>query len=80
MLPAVLLLPAPTIRGLSTSFDSCHLSLLDHLDQKIRLKLFFSHLFQYSSTTNTLQLTIDNTLTLMTKAFTIDQKTAWFNG
>ena len=42
------LVPDPSfiIRRLENEFDSCHLSLFDHLDQKIRAKLlFFSHLF-----------------------------------
>ena len=64
------------IRRLENEFGSFYLSLLNHLDQKIRLNFFFSYLFQYSSTTNTLLLTIYNTLT---KVFTIDQKTTWSN-
>ena len=49
------------IRRLQNEFDNCHLSLLNYLDQKIRRIFFFSHLFQYISTTNTLQLTTYNT-------------------
>ena len=76
------LVPVPTIiiRRLKNEFDTFHLLLLNHLDQQIRPKLVFPDLFWYSSTTNTLQLTIDNTLTLMGKAFRIDQKTTWSNG
>ena len=70
MVLAVLPLPVPTII----------IKRLEYEFQQLSFVATFSHLFQYSSTTNTLQLTIDNILTLMTKAFPIDEETTWPNG
>ena len=39
--PVVETIPSIIIRRLENKFDGCHLSLLDHLDQKIRPKLIF---------------------------------------
>ena len=84
MVLAVLTLPSPIIiiKSIEFEFDSCHLSIIDHLDQK--KSIFFKHLFQYYLTSITLQLTLTFpytfTLTPMTKAFIIDQKTTWCNG
>ena len=64
---AALPLPGPsiTIRRTEFKLDSCHLSLLDYWDQKKDLKYFFNnyfniYLFQYCSTSKSLQFTIDN--------------------
>ena len=86
MVLAVLPLPAPIIiiKSIELEFDSCHLSPIDHLDQKIINKIFsltfISILFDIQHLTVDIDIYINFTLTLMTKAFTIDQKTTWSNG
>ena len=73
-------LHAPTIiiKSIEFEFDSCHLSTIDHSDQKRKPKKLFKHLFQYYLTSNTLQLTLTFKYTFtpkpMIKTFTIDQK------
>ena len=78
MMLAVLQFQASTIiiRRIEFKFYSCHLPIIDHLDQKKKKAKVFFKTFQYYSTSNTLQLILKFkfifTLTPMTEAFTSD--------